>query len=125
MAKVTIDNLAYEIEKILDEYGDEVKQNMDEVTKRVAKSGVQVLRAESRAKFGGTGKYASGWTVTTEKSDRWGSTQTIHNKVAGLPHLLEHGHAKRNGGRVAGRPHIAPVEERLIQQFTEGIERNL
>lgn len=125
MAKVTVDTLASEVAKILEEYGDEVKDNVDEVIKRVAKKGVQALRAESKSKFKGSGKYARGWTVTEEKDDRWGSTFVIHNKVAGLPHLLEYGHAMRNGGRVSGRSHIAPVEEELIRDFTEGIERKL
>ncbi|MCQ4931437.1 HK97 gp10 family phage protein, partial [[Eubacterium] rectale] len=42
-----------------------------------------------------------------------------------IAHLLEHGHAKRGGGRVAARPHIAPAEENGIQQLEEEIERGI
>lgn len=42
-----------------------------------------------------------------------------------MAHLLEFGHAKRNGGRVNGKVHIAPAEELGIKQLQEQIERCL
>ena len=123
--KVTIDNLADAIEKILNEYGEDIEKNLDEILKRSAKVGANLLKSESSSKFGGTGKYARGWTVTEEKNTRWGSTYVIHNRVAGLPHLLEFGHAKRNGGRVDGRPHIKPVEEMLVNQVEQEVVTKL
>ena len=124
MAKVTVDNLSQVVGEILDEYGDEVKKNLDEVTKRVAKSGVQALKASSKSTFMGN-KYWKSWTATQEKSDRWGSSYVIHSTMPGLPHLLENGHATRNGGRVDGRPHIKPVEDQLVTEYIKGVERSL
>lgn len=42
-----------------------------------------------------------------------------------LAHLLKKGHAKRGGGRVAGRPHIAPAEQAGIEQLQSLIEKAL
>ena len=42
-----------------------------------------------------------------------------------LAHLLEHGHAKRGGGRVSGKSHIAPAEQMGIDQLEDAIEKAL
>ena len=42
-----------------------------------------------------------------------------------LAHLLEHGHAKRGGGRVKAIPHIAPAEEAAEEELMKDIERGL
>lgn len=128
MAKVTPDNLGKEVDKILAKYTDEVNENIDKIRKQVAQKGAQALRNESKSKFNGTGKYAKGWTVTEVKHPNYTSA-VIHNKEAGLPHLLEHGHALirggRTAGRVQGREHIAPVEEKLIEEFVNEVVSKL
>ena len=42
-----------------------------------------------------------------------------------LAHLLEHGHAKRGGGRTRAFPHIAPAEEVGEKQLEADIIRGL
>jgi len=126
MARVVpIDRLAAEVEKILQDYGEDVQQNLNEITSAMAKKGAQTLRSQSRGTFGGTGKYAKGWTSKTE-TGRMSAQGTIYNgSVPGLPHLLEHGHANRGGGRTPGREHIKPVEEALIKEYEQKVKSKL
>ena len=42
-----------------------------------------------------------------------------------LAHLLEHGHAKRGGGRTRAIPHILPAQEAAEEQLMNDIERGL
>lgn len=126
MAKKTpIDKLSAEVEKILADYGQDVNRNLSEATKRVAKAGAKAVSQSAKAAAGGTGKYAAGWSYSLEEG-RLGIQGIIYNKnVPGLPHLLEKGHAKRGGGRVSGRAHIAPVEKEVIKDFEEAVKAGL
>ena len=61
-----------------------------------------------------TGEYAKSWTVTKTKETANGMSVVVRsrNKYQ-IAHLLENGHAKRNGGRVSAVPHIAPAAQRV------------
>lgn len=126
MAKKTpIDKLSAEVGKILADYGQDVYRNLSEATKRVAKAGAKAVSQSAKATFGGTGTYAAGWSSKLEDG-RLSTQGIIYNKdVPGMPHLLENGHAKRGGGRVSGRAHIAPVEEKLIKDLEEAVKAGL
>ena len=122
MANISIDQLANEIAKGLKEYSQDVIEGIDEASERIAKNAVKELKAESPK--GETKKYSRGWTVKTEKKYGETNSHIIYNKnKPQLTHLLEHGHAKRGGGRVEGKPHIRPVEEQVINEFTAEVEK--
>lgn len=114
---VKIGDLAAEITKRLQEYTSEVEDGLEKAKEKAAKDGTKTLKATSPK--GRTGEYAKGW-----RAKRDGKAWVIHNATRyQLAHLLEKGHAKRGGGRVPGRAHIAPVEEQVVDQFTNEVER--
>lgn len=124
MAKKTpVDKLAEAAQKALQEYAQDATQTTKELVRAVAKKGAQSVKQASAKEYG-SGRYSKGWTSTVEES-RLGAMGVIYNKTPGLPHLLEKGHAKRGGGRVPGRAHIAPVEEELVKDFPKELEERL
>ena len=73
-----------------------------------------------------TGAYAKSWRVK-RPVETGNSVQTTVHSPSGyrIAHLLEHGHAKRGGGRVRAYPHIAPAEEKAEAGLIEELERRL
>ena len=73
-----------------------------------------------------TGRYAKSWRTKKTKESSTELEVTVYSPSRYmLAHLLEHGHAKRNGGRVRAIPHIAPAEEVAEEQLMANIERGL
>ena len=110
-------DIASEITKALSEYTSELEQQLDEIKADVADETVNMLKVNSPT--GRRGKYAKGWR---KKKD--GTGYVIHNATdAGLTHLVEKGHAKRNGGRTQAQPHISIAEQEAIKKFENKVER--
>ncbi|HDR3890330.1 TPA: HK97 gp10 family phage protein [Bacillus cereus] len=112
----SIDNIANEIARELQRYGNEVEEKLEVAKEEVANDLVSDLKENSPKN---TGKYAKGWR---KKKD--GNAIIVHNALKPqLTHLLEKGHAKANGGRVPAQVHIDPAEEKAINEFVERVER--
>ena len=120
---VSVDRLTETIMSGLTEYADVstdlVKKSVQEISKDVKKE----ISANAPKR---TGAYKKSWAVKKTKETSNSLVMTVHSKNRyQLAHLLEHGHAKRGGGRVAAIPHIEPAEANGIEALKSKIERGL
>lgn len=119
----SIDDMADEIMKGLTEYADLADTAMKKAVRKTATSVKKEISANAPKR---TGKYAKSWTTKKVKENSHSLEITVHSKDRyQIAHLLEKGHAKRNGGRVAGKPHIAPAEENGADLLESLIEKEL
>ena len=129
-SKIKIDGLENAILKELSNYKDATEEAMSKAVNETASVAVQKLHSAKPSgseKYGSWNEYNKGWTGTKQNKGRNKCGIVIHNKTHyRLTHLLENGHALRNGGRARAFPHIAPVneecEELLMKAITEGLE---
>lgn len=111
-----LNDLSNEIVKELQRYSREVQEEIDAAKDSVSKDLVKELKQKSPHK---TGDYEKGWRIKKGKK-----VNTVHNKTNyQLTHLLEHGHAKRGGGRVPAKVHIAPAEQNAVREFLNRVEQ--
>ncbi|KRM73009.1 HK97 gp10 family phage protein [Lacticaseibacillus brantae] len=107
-----------DLSDILDSYSKEVADKVKEIQDDVADEAVSTLQSTSPKK---AGKYAKGWA-----KQRDGNTVRVYNKThAGLTHLLENGHAKKDGGRTQAQPHIGPAAAAAAKSFESKIRQEL
>lgn len=113
--EIEISGLSAAVMAGLKEYCATVAAEIKEAAKQTANDCAKELRATSPRK---TGKYAKGWKVKKAFENSASARYTVYNATAyQLTHLLEKGHAKRNGGRVAAIPHIATAEQHAIEEM--------
>lgn len=118
------EQLEEEIMKYLQDYEEDIEDGVKENTDTITKQAVQELKKTSpRGKGTRKNPYHKGWTKQKKgKVSNGKYTVKIHNKTNyQLTHLLEFGHATRNGGRTKAEPHIRPVEEKYNKLYEEKI----
>lgn len=121
--KVSIGGLAGAVMEELTHYADLSAEGVKAAVKKAGDTVRDEIKENAPRQ---TGAYAKSWSVkNTKESSRALEVTVYSSNRYQLAHLLEHGHAKRGGGRVAAKPHIAAAEENGIKQLEREIERCL
>ena len=97
---VSIDEMDNAIMDELEKYADLAADELKAAVKETAASVRKDIQAGAPVD---TGKYKKSWSVKN----------------------VRHGHAKRGGGRVAAKPHIASAEQRGNEKLVQTIEQKL
>ena len=124
-------NLDKAIAEILNQYGDDVYDVLDDCVKEVSDEATQKLRAVNTFATSGHTKYSSSWVNEKTVKNRRKTTYVVHNgDYYRLTHLLEKGHVISNGtkrifGQTGAYPHIAPVNDWAIKELPKMVERKI
>ena len=121
--RVRIDQMAHVIMEGLQEYADLATDDMKAAVKKAGDEAKKDVQAGAPVK---SGKYKKSWTIKTTKENSNSLELTVHSRNRyQLAHLLEFGHAKRNGGRTRAFPHIAPAEAKAAGLLEKEVEKAL
>lgn len=120
---VSIDEMDSAIMEDLEKYAELASDDLKAAVKETAASVRKDIQAGAPVD---TGKYKKSWSVKNVHEDSESIDLVVHSRNRyQIAHLLEHGHAKRGGGRVAAKPHIAAAEQRGNEKLVTTIEQKL
>lgn len=109
------------IMKELETYSNDLVERINVSSKKCANELKKEIQENSPEK---TGDYKKGWRVRQVYKSHTLSQFVVHNATDyQLTHLLEFGHAVKGGTqRVKPIPHIAPAEEKIVDEFMNEVE---
>ena len=119
--KIGVEELSDAVKKDLEEYSKLSDKQLKASVLKVAKETCQQIKDTAPRR---TGAYAESWTTKKTRETPNGLEMTIYSKDQyQLSHLLENGHALRQGGRSPAFPHIAPAEQAGIAKLEEEVKK--
>ncbi|MBU3153501.1 hypothetical protein [Clostridium estertheticum] len=116
----TVDNLSDAILKELENYSELVTEGIKKSVDIVAKECDAVIK-EHITFDEPTGKYVKAFKIKKVTDSQFNRSRTwyVSGSQYRLTHLLEKGHATRNGGRTKAYKHIEYGEELVIKRMQE------
>lgn len=128
MALVKIEEIEKQLGKILDDFNHEVNlENVKAVNKTATETAKYLKEKSPKSKRKTSGQYARSWGVKRGNIARLGYSAYVKLKKPHyrLAHLLEYGHAKKNGGRTRAIVHIGPAEKFAKTLYLENLKKGV
>lgn len=124
---IKADDIQKAVMNYLQNYKEDIDEDVIEAVDEITKQARDELKQNSpRGKGSRTNPYYKGWAIKLSKRKTGVYHKVIWNKTNyQLTHLLEFGHATRNGGRTKAIPHIRPIEEKYNVEFTETLKKRI
>lgn len=120
---INVGDLADTIMEGLTQYAELATEDMKAAVRKAGKTVRKEIQQNAPKQ---SGAYGKSWSVKNVKETSKSLDLTVYSKNRyQLAHLLEFGHAKRGGGRVAGKAHIAPAEAIGVAELEREIEKAL
>lgn len=121
--RVHVDQMAEALARTMAEYAELSNEVMKGCVVEVSQSVKEDIQGNAPVR---TGKYKKSWAAKKVQENANSLTMAVHSRDRfQIAHLLEHGHAKRGGGRVQAVPHIVPAEQRGAEELSAKMERGL
>lgn len=126
MSTVSVEGLADEIAKDLTLYGEDVAERIKKTTDKVANECNEEIKKHITFKQP-TGRYVKAFRIKTSFEDKYNKRKTwyVSGSQYRLTHLLENGHANKDGGRTKAYPHIKYGEELAKKRMEELVKEEV
>ena len=121
---IEVNLLEKELMQYLENYKEDIDEEVEEVANKIGKEAVAELKQISPK--GARKQYCKGWSLKKDKTGRNIYVVKVWNKTDyQLTHLLEFGHATKNGSRTKPQPHIKPTEEKYKKEFEKELKNKI
>ena len=122
-ARITVDQLASTIMKELQDYSKLTSQEMKASVRKTASTARKEVQEGAPVR---TGKYKKSWSTKVQNESSVALKMVVYSPSRyQIAHLLEFGHAKRNGGRTRAFPHVVPAEENAVKNLEIEIRKRI
>lgn len=124
--KVDVNELSSAISNYLNNYVEDIHEDVVEVTEDLTEKAVMELKEKSPRGSSKVKPYWQGWESKIKIKGKLKYHRVIWNKTNyQLTHLLEFGHATRDGKRTKAQPHIQPIEDKYQQEFVDLVTQKI
>lgn len=124
---INVTKLGETLAATLTEFSGATSLALQAAVTETAKRTVAEVKQNARSYFG-NGGYSNSWAEKEVKSNNQLSfNRVVYSKPPyyRLAHLLEKGHALRQGGRTKARPHIRPAEEKAEKLLMDALQKEI